>query len=383
MKGSISALALVALVSLMGISGSLPFSAVSFAQPQPHGLPNNALNNVINNAINGVSTALSHVPKNTPAYSLLSQSLSYLQRAQKLASEGNMSGAQFYFNLAMEKSYKGVNEAVGNDNSGEGQPAQPGLNVSRSVQLAFANKLENELQAVNNATLKGEAQALIQSAVQLLNSPHFNASALVQARHELNNASFIINTDAEHRLFHEMGVIPFNNASFVVQSLIHGNRTFVDGYIGVYNGKVYLELYVPLNEIRLGNTTLYAEPSIEAINVTQPIKPMPQAPPINPMRGFAKHFSRIEVLGIVNSTYAVSFVGAHKGQFIIVSVRGFLPVELKDIGNYSSMPSGHLLVYYEPAFYTHKPIPMGYPVMNRNSMPLVATDNLFAHTRFS
>jgi len=276
----------------------------------------------------------------------------------------------------MKKSYKGVNEAVGNVNGGEGQPVPPGLNVSRAVQLAFANKLENELRAVSNSTLKGEAQALIQSAVQLLNSPQFNASALVQARHELNNASFIINTDAEHRLFHAMGIIPFNNASFVVQSLIHENRTFVDGYIGVYKNEVCLELYVPLNEIRLGNTTLYAEPSIEVINVTPPIKPMP---PINPMRGFAKHFSRIEVLGIVNSAYAVSFVGAHKGQFIIVSFRGFLPVELKDIGNYSAMPSGHLLVYYEPAFYTHKPIPMGYPVMNRNSMPLVAASILFAN----
>ena len=217
MKGSILALALVALVSLMGISGSLPFSAVSFAQPQgvqpqPHGSPSNVLNNVINNAINGVSTALSHVPKGTPAYSLLSQSLSYLQRAQKLASEGNMSGAQFYFNLAMEKSYKGVNEV----NSGEGQPVPPGLNVSRAVQLAFADKLENELRAVNNATLKGEAQALIQSAVQLLNSPQFNASALVQARHELNNASFIINTDAEHRLFRAMGIMPFKDRKSVV-----------------------------------------------------------------------------------------------------------------------------------------------------------------------
>jgi len=44
------------------------------------------------------------------------------------------------------------------------------------------------------------------------------------------------------------------------------------------------------------------------------------------------------------------------------------------------MPSGHLLVYYEPAHPYYKPIPMGYPVMNHNSIPLVATGNLFDQT---
>ena len=165
----------------------------------------------------------------------------------------------------------------------------------------------------------------------------------------------------------------YPNISYVGIKVLHQNRTFLDGFIGVYNGVVYIEFFVPLHELTLGNTTFVAEPPIEAFNGTPPIQPMKHVQ--MPMQSSAPSFIAIPVpphkqpappqpvffgaLGIINSAYAVSYVEAHKGQAIIVSWRGLMGVELKDIGTYSTMPRGRVLIYYEPVTYSYKPIPMG------------------------
>jgi hypothetical protein len=165
------------------------------------------------------------------------------------------------------------------------------------------------------------------------------------------------------------------NISYVDIKVLHQNRTFLDGFIGVYNGVVYIEFFVPLRELTLGNTTFVAEPPIEAFNGTPPIQPMKHVQ--MPMQSSTPSFIAIPVpphkqpappqpvffgaLGVINSAYAVSYVEAHKGQAIIVSWRGLMGVELKDVGTYSTMPRGRVLIYYEPVVYNYKPIPMGAP----------------------
>jgi len=160
---------------------------------------------------------------------------------------------------------------------------------------------------------------------------------------------------------HRNGGFPFLylNISYVGIKVLHQNRTFLDGFIGVYNGVVYIEFFVPLHELTLGNTTFVAEPPIEAFNGTPPIQPMKHVQ--MPMQSSMPSFVAIPVpphkqpappkavffgtLGVINSAYAVSYVKAHKGQAIIVSWRGLMPVTLKDIGNYRSMPRGRVLIY--------------------------------------
>ena len=176
---------------------------------------------------------------------------------------------------------------------------------------------------------------------------------------------------------HTSGEPPFlyPNISYVGIKVLHQNRTFLDGFIGVYNGVVYIEFFVPLHELTLGNTTFVAEPPIEVFNETPPIHPMKHVQ--MPMQSSAPSFIAIPVpprkqpappkavffgaLGVINSAYAVSYVKAHKGQAIIVSWRGLMPITLKDIGNYRSMPRGRVLIYYEPVTYNYRPIPMGAP----------------------
>jgi len=169
--------------------------------------------------------------------------------------------------------------------------------------------------------------------------------------------------------------VSFPNISYVGIKVLHQNRTFLDGFIGVYNGVVYIEFFVPLHELTLGNTTFVAEPPIEAFNGTPPIQPMKHTQ--MPMQSSVPSFIAIPVpphkqpappqpvffgtLGVINSAYAVSYVKAHKGQAIIVSWRGLMPVTLKDIGTYNAMPKGRVLIYYEPVTYSYKPIPMGAP----------------------
>jgi len=175
---------------------------------------------------------------------------------------------------------------------------------------------------------------------------------------------------------HTSGKPPFlyPNISYVGIKVLHQNRTFL-GFIGVYNGVVYIEFFVPLHELTLGNTTFVAEPPIEAFNGTPPIQPMKHTQML--MQSSAPLFIAIPVsphkqpappqpvffgtLGVINSAYAVSYVEAHKGQAIIVSWHGLMGVELKDIGTYSTMPRGRVLIYYEPVTYSYKPIPMGAP----------------------
>jgi len=175
---------------------------------------------------------------------------------------------------------------------------------------------------------------------------------------------------------HRNGKPPFlyPNISYVGIKVLHQNRTFLDGFIGVYNGVVYIEFFVPLHELTLGNTTFVAEPPIEAFNGTPPIQPMKHvqmpmqssapsfiAIPVPPHKQPVPHAVFFGTLGVINSAYAVSYVKAHKGQAIIVSWRGLMPVTLKDIGNYSTMPRGRVFIYYEPVVYSYKPIPMGAP----------------------
>jgi len=175
---------------------------------------------------------------------------------------------------------------------------------------------------------------------------------------------------------HRNGGFPFlyPNISYIGIKVLHQNRSFLDGFIGVYNGVVYIEFFVPLHELTLGNTTFVAEPPIEAFNETPPIQPMKHvqmpmqssaplfiAIPVPPHKQPVPHAVFFGVLGVINSAYAVSYVKAHKGQAIIVSWRGLMPVTLKDIGNYRSMPRGRVLIYYEPVVYNYKPIPMGAP----------------------
>jgi hypothetical protein len=176
---------------------------------------------------------------------------------------------------------------------------------------------------------------------------------------------------------HTSGKPPFlyPNISYVGIKVLHQNRTFLDGFIGVYNGVVYIEFFVPLHELTLGNTTFVAEPPIEAFNGTPPIQPMKYVQ--MPMQSSAPSFIAIPApphkqpappqamffgtLGVINSAYAVSYVKAHKGQAIIVLWRGLVPVTLKDVGTYNAMPRGHVLIYYELVTYSYKPIPMGAP----------------------
>jgi len=176
---------------------------------------------------------------------------------------------------------------------------------------------------------------------------------------------------------HRNGGFPFlyPNISYIGIKVLHQNRSFLDGFIGVYNGVVYIEFFVPLHELTLGNTTFVAEPPIEAFNGTSPIQPMKHVQ--MPLQSSAPSFIALPVLpykqpappkavffgalGVINSAYAVSYVKAHKGQAIIVSWRGLMPVTLKDIGNYRSMPRGRVFIYYEPLLYSYKPIPMGAP----------------------
>ena len=214
-----------ALIVLTLIAG-LFLPSFTYAQTQSN---QRALGTVIPSTLNGLSTALQHIKKGTHAYTALNWSVTLLEQAQKLYNEGNYTGAEYYFKLAMNSSYEGISEA-----GGKPFAIPPDLNVSREMALRFAQKLETLAMNIQNTTLKQEALKIISQAISLLNQPAVNvtqaAHNLAQSRQLLGNASAIV---------HKYSKEDFGKhfALYIVQHGKFKDKEFVEGV-----SKVFLQM---------------------------------------------------------------------------------------------------------------------------------------------
>ncbi|MGC8664643.1 MAG: hypothetical protein ACP5SE_03125 [Nitrososphaeria archaeon] len=299
---------------------------------------NSSLGTVLSSTINGLSTALQHVKKGTRAYNFLNISITFLEKAQKLYNEGNYTGAEYYFKMAMNSSYAGISEA-----GGKLFAVPLGLNVSRDMALSFAKKLETLAQNIQNDTLKQEALDKISQAISLLNQPAVNATQaahnLAQARQLLGNASAIIHQYSKenfgrHFAFYIMRQGKFKDKAFVESMsklFLQMNFSYIEnittemcyvnftpvvltGSIGVYNNVVYFNSSMVIPYITLGNETFV------------PMEIMVPQGHGHLARGH--HSQKVqqsyEIIGFINSSYAVSYVSSHKGYNITVEALPFV-----------------------------------------------------------
>ncbi len=330
------------------------------------GSTNPSLGIMINSTINGVNTAIQHVPHGTAAYSSLEQSLTYLNTAKSLYSEGNYTGAQYYFSLAMNRSYEGVISA-----GGKPFTVPPGLNQSREVAFQYTSKLMTLVNAISNQTVRESIEANITAAMSLLQAAG-NATQMAhniaEARQMLGNANAQISHYAKHRFVNNFKSIflpalqararglnsseaqAFNySVNFNVMQMenesigqimhemmdynqvISGKFVLPVGTIGTYKGLVYITLRFPLSLIRIGNETFVANYNVM------------------PMHGHhvPRHF---ETVGVINSSYAYSYVMSNAGtQISIFPSNGAFQVVLEDVGAMGSIPSGVTVITYTRA----------------------------------
>jgi len=382
---------------------------------------------VINATINGIQTALSHVPQNSTAYKVLSTALSYLKQAQAYYNKGNYAEALQYLKMAMNESYNGVvsvgkpfvvpygtnvsteqaieyaqkleseanfitnstlkaqvmseiQQALNELKAGNFTEAREMLGninaqIHHYVKGRFAvnfeqkfvpkvmkkfEKLESKLEKELNETaqplapLMKEFNVSPQDFMAQFNASiqNFNLSVMQIAQNFENESGWQIAQQVN-------ALNNFNHFNFST------TLTAPKWEIGVYKNEVYIEMPYVLPVISIGNSTYFV-----AWN-HHPVKPKPEAP-IQPFWAngtpSAPPFNGSEwiVVGVVNSSSAVSYVLSHVGQNITIfppnvsmSMRGngfnvSMNVQFpfkntaEDVGNFSSATTGIFTVYYEP-----------------------------------
>ncbi len=325
------------LLALIIVAG-LFLPNIVYAQVQNTNSSLSSLGTVLSSTINGLSTALQHVKKGTQAYDSLNSSITLLERAQRLYNEGNYTGAEYYFKLAMSSSYEGISEA-----GGKPFTVPPGLNVSRDIALGFAKKLETLAQNIQNYTLKQEALDKISQAISLLNQPVVNATQaahnLAQARQLLGNVSAIVHQYSKENFGRHFAFYIMQHGNFKDKAFVKGmsklfsqmNFSYIEnvtteiryinftpivltGTVGVYDNVVYFNSSVIIPYITLGNETFVPMDII-----------MPQLHGHLARGHYAQKIQQsYKIIGFINSSYAVSYVSSHKGDNITVEVLPFV-----------------------------------------------------------
>jgi len=330
-----------ALLTLMLTTG-LFLPSFTYAQPQSN---QSALGTVISNTLNGLSTVLQHLKKGTHSYIELNDSVSLLEKAQKLYNDGNYTGAEYYFRLAMNFSYKGISEAGGKPFS-----IPPGLNVSRKMTLDYAQNLETLAQNVQNETLRNEILSIISQALSLLNQKALNTTQLAhniaQARELLGNASILLHKYSKSNFGKHFAIFimhkgKFNDEKFIVvmssmfsqmnfsyiesitgaMYFINFTPVMITGTIGVYNKTVYFNSSFIIPYIIIGNETFFPNEIM-----------LPQAHGhLGKNHRSLSYQQNSEIIGMINSSYAVSYIVSHKGENMTVEILPFVwaPQSLK------------------------------------------------------
>ncbi|MDG6931738.1 MAG: hypothetical protein JRN26_06565 [Nitrososphaerota archaeon] len=317
------------------------------------------LGTVISSTMHGIQVAESSVPSGTQAGIMLGQALTYLKEAQTLYNEGNYTGAQYYFSLAMNMSYDSVVTAGGKPFS-----VPPGTNVSVEQAKDYAGRLITESGSISNSTFRSAVQANITRAEQLLNEGNFtqarkllgNTNAMIQqyAKGEFARnfeTSFApkllmkaqelnLSSELNQTLFQEIGSMQFQGVGQIMKymrdynSMLAGNFTMPSGTIGIYDGRVYMVMPYSLQVVGIGNETF-----IESVQFMH--------------HGMGMMRFNARVIGEVNSSYAVSYVLLHNGTEITVfppsSFSSPFSITLYDVGNMSSMPTGTIVQYRQGA----------------------------------
>ncbi len=325
---------LTPLITLIIVIG-LMLPNLAYAQVQQS---QSSLGIMISSTMKGLSVALKHIKEGTNAYATINRSIILLEQAQKFYNEGNYTGAEYYFKLAMNSSYNGITEAGGKPFS-----VPVGLNVSRKVALSFAQKLENLVQNVQNYTIKQEAMELIYQAISLLNQQTVNATQaahnLAQARQLLGNATSILHKYSKedfgkHFALYIMQHGKFNNKEFVEgmkklflqmnfsymenitaeMHFVNFTPLIITGTIGIYNNTVYFNSSLVIPYLMIGNETFVPMELIVHLG--------------HDHLGRAHHAQKIEhnyeIIGFINSSYAISYISSHKGENITIEVLPFV-----------------------------------------------------------
>ncbi|BBE42266.1 hypothetical protein NAS2_0877 [Conexivisphaera calida] len=340
--------------------------------------PGTALGILINSSMSGVSAELGSPALGPQVRAGLQESMGYLETAWTLYSEGNYTGAQAYLEMAMAVNGKALLRAGGPSG------VQPGLNDSREVALAYAQKLYVAASSISNATLRQEVLSQISSATSLLQSTG-NASQealdLAAARQLLGEVNSEMNSYARGELASglraEVAAMRASSGltgqaatayeySLNSMSMQARDENFTqiynelrdawsgeipDGTIGVYGDAVIVVTRWPLPALQIGGYTFAAAGIVEPEG-TGPEPQLVQLPRI--VAAWDNASGTATVIGIVNGTGLYSYVESSAGGDLVVftpSIQGGgrLPaVVLYDVGNYSSEPAGNLTVYYEP-----------------------------------
>jgi hypothetical protein len=325
---------ITALLILMLITG-LFLPSFTYAQPQSN---QSALGTIISNTLNGLSTTLQHLKKGTRAYIALNNSVTLLEKAQKLYNDGNYTGAEYYFKLAMNFSYKGISEAGGKPFS-----IPPGLNVSRKMALDYAQNLETLAQNVQNETLRHEMLSVISQALSLLNQQALNttqaAHNIAQARELLGNATAMLHAYSKSNFGKHFAIFimhhgKFNDNRFIVgissmfsqmnfsyiesitsaMYFINFTPVMITGTIGVYNKTVYFNCSFIIPYIIIGNETFIPK----EIMFPQVHEHLGKS-----HRSLSNQLNS-KVIGMINSSYAESYIVSHKGENITVEILPFV-----------------------------------------------------------
>ncbi len=406
---------------------TVSFAQTNSTATSTSSINSSTLNILISSAINGTQTALSHVPTNSTAYRTLSMALSYLKQAQKYYNQGNYNQAEQYFKMAMNESYVGVvsvgkpfsvppginvsreqaveyankleseanfitNSTLKSQIMSEIQQAMNELNagnfteargtlgninaqIHHYVKGRFAvnfehkfvpkimkkyEKLEKELEKELNGTAQ-YAVPFMQAEGLNISAQSFNSTFMQEFNASVQgfNASFMKiaqNFQNESGWQIAQQVRAFNNFSF-------SNFTAPQWEIGVYRNEVYIEMPYVLPIISIGNSTYVAS--------WNPNHMKPEAPPVQPFFSWSNGMPKFNesewiVVGVVNSSSAVSYVLSHAGANITMfppNMNTIMPfgnfkhehfksaevpfqITAEDVGNFSSLPTGIFTVYY-------------------------------------
>ncbi len=340
--------------------------------------PGTVLGTLINSSMSGVSAELRSPALGPQVRAGLQESMVYLETARTLCSEGNYTGAQAYLEMAMAIDGEALIRAGGPSG------VQPGLNESREVALAYAQKLYAEASSISNATLRQEVLSQVSSAISMLQSTG-NASQealdLAAARQLLGEANSEIGSYARGELASglraEVAAMRASSGltgqaatayeySLNSISMQAGSENFTqiynelrdawsgeipDGTIGIYGDAVIVVTRWPLPALQIGGYSFAAAGVVEPEGAG-PEPQLVQLPRI--VAAWDNASGTAAVVGIVNGTGLYGYVESSTGEDLVVfapSIPGgerVPAVVLYDVGNYTSEPAGNLTVYYEP-----------------------------------
>ena len=343
------------------------------SQPQ-----STTLGTLINSSIRGVSAELRSPALGPQVRAGLQESMGYLEMARTLYSEGNYTGAQAYLEMAMAVDGEALLRAGGSSG------VQPGLNESREVALAYAQKLYAAASSISNATLRQEVLSQISSAASLLQSTGNSSQEaldLAAARQLLDEANSEVNSYAREELASglraEVAAMRASSGltgqaatayEYSLNSISMQARgenftqiyselrdawsgEIPDGTIGVYGDAVIVVTRWPLPALQIGGYGFAAAGIVEPEGVG-PEAQLMQLPRI--VAAWDNASGAATVVGIVNGSELYGYVESSAGGDLVVfspSIPGggrVPAVVLYDVGNYTSEPAGNLTVYYEP-----------------------------------